>query len=169
LYIREGLDLTPLKFGGTGSNSASEIQPNFLPDKYESGTLNLPGIAGLKASVEFIAKKGVEKIQTQMQNLTNILIERLSVVPGIIIYGTKNKNLQTGVVSINIKEKEPSEVGDFLDRKYDIAVRVGLHCSPQTHKTIGTFPKGTVRISLGPFNTPEDIDNLCKALCLIAG
>jgi len=168
-YIKEGIKLTPLKFGGTGSNSESQIQPDFLPDKYESGTLNLPGIAGLRAGVEFIKNKGIKEIQTQMQNLTGLLIEKLSGIPEIIVYGTKNKILQTGVVSINVKEREPSEIGEILDRRYDIAVRVGLHCSPQTHKSIGTFPKGTVRVSLNLFNTTEEINKLCEALCQIIG
>lgn len=169
LYIRKGSELKPLKFGGTGSNSESQLQPEFLPDKYESGTLNLPGIAGLKASIEFILNKGIENIQTQVQNLTGLLIEKLSTITGTIIYGTKDKSLQTGVVSINIKGRDPAEIGNLLDKKFDIAVRVGLHCSPQTHKTIGTFPKGTVRISLGIFNTASDIDKISEALCQITG
>lgn len=169
LYIKEGIELKPLKFGGTGSNSESEIQPDLLPDKFESGTLNLSGIAGLKASIEFISKKGVNNIRSRVKNLIGMLIEKLSVIGDVIIYGPKDAELQTGVISINIKGKEPSEIGDLLDRKYDIAVRVGLHCSPQTHKTIGTFPKGTIRLSIGLFNTNEDIDKLCEALCQIVG
>jgi len=169
LYIKEGIRLRPLKFGGTGSNSESEIQPEFLPDKYESGTLNLPGIVGLKASVEFTLNRGIKNIQTQVQNLAGGLIGKLSAITGIKIYGTKNKRLQTGVVSVNIKDREPSQISEILDEKYDIGVRVGLHCSPQTHKTIGTFPKGTVRVSLGLFNTTKEIDNLCEALCQIIG
>lgn len=169
LYIREGIELTPLKFGGTGSHSEFEMQPDFLPDKFESGTLNLPGISGLKESIKFIKKKGIINIQKQMRTLTGELLSKLSRNEKVIIYGTKDKALQTGVVSINIKDKEPSEVGNFLDKEYDIAVRIGLHCSPQTHKTIGTFPKGTVRISLGLFNTTDQIDKLCEALCQITG
>jgi len=168
-YIRKGIELRPLKFGGTGSNSEFEIQPDFLPDKYESGTLNLPGIAGLKAGIGFILNRGIKNIQSQMQNLTGLLIEKLSTIEDIVIYGTKNRELQTGVVSINIKGKEPSEIGDVLDKKYDIAVRIGLHCSPQCHKTIKTFPRGTVRISLGPFNIIDHIDELHEALCQIIG
>lgn len=165
LYIKEGIELKPLKFGGTGSNSASLLQPDFLPDKYESGTLNLPGIAGLNAGIRFILKKGIDNISDHIQNLTGILIEKLLKLKGITVYGTRNKNLQTGVVSINIKGIEPSEIGRILDKEYDIATRVGLHCSPLAHKTIGTFPKGTVRISLGLFNTVQEIEEVVKALC----
>jgi cysteine desulfurase family protein len=169
LYIREGIELGPLKFGGTGSHSEFEMQPDFLPDKFESGTLNLPGLAGLKASIEFVEETGVCNIQTKIHNFTSILIKALSKIEKITIYGTKNINSRIGVVSIRNKEKSPSAVGEFLDKEYNIAVRVGLHCSPQCHKTIGAFPEGTVRISLGIYNTEAQIDILCKALCQIAG
>lgn len=169
LYIKKGIELKPLKYGGTGSRSEFEVQPDFLPDKYESGTLNLPGIAGLKASIEFIEDTGVFDIQKKIHHLTSILIEKLFRTEKIVIYGTRNTNSRTGVVSINIKGKSPSDIGYFLDKEYDIGVRVGLHCSPQCHKTIGTFPDGTVRISLGLFNTEAHMDILCKALCEIAG
>lgn len=169
LYINTNIRLKPLKFGGTGSNSEFQTQPDFLPDKYESGTLNLPGIAGLRSGIEFVLTTGMNYIRNHLQNLTKKLIEKLSENDQIIIYGTKNFKLQTGIVSINVKNKEPSEVGKLLDRKYSIATRVGLHCSPQTHMTIGTFPKGTVRISFGVFNQSEDIDILHKALCEITG
>jgi len=167
LYIRKGIKIYPLKYGGTGSYSESEMQPDFLPDRFESGTLNLPGISGLRKGIEFIKEKGITNIQKEMHALTAVLINRLSKIEKLTIYGTRDKTLQTGIVSFNINRKDPSEVGQLLDNEYDIAVRIGLHCSPQTHKTIGTFPNGTVRISLGSFNTIEDIDKLCEALCQI--
>lgn len=169
LYVKKGIDLTPLKFGGTGSNSESQFQPDFLPDKFESGTLNLPGIAGLHAGIKFVLNEGIDNIRNHIHKLAEMLIKQLSKIDEIVIYGPRDLSFQKGVVSINMKNMEPSEVGDLLDKKYGIAVRVGLHCSPQAHKTIGTFPKGTVRIGLGLFNTLEDIDKLCKALCQIAG
>jgi len=169
LYIKEGIELRPLKFGGTGSNSEADTQPDFLPDKYESGTLNLPGIAGLEAGIGYVLNRGIKSIRHHIQNLTNMLIEQLGKIDNITVYGTKDAELQVGVVSININGKDPSEVGDMLDKKYNIAVRVGLHCSPHTHRTIETFPKGTVRISPGLFNTNEDIDKLCEALCQLTG
>jgi len=169
LYIKEGIELRPLKFGGTGSNSESQLQPDFLPDKYESGTLNLPGIAGLKAGVEFITKIGVGKIRSHIQSLTKRLFNKLSEIEEIVIYGPLKTEKCTGVVSITMKNRTPDEIGRFLDNQYNLSVRVGLHCSPQTHKTIGTFPKGTVRISPGFFNKDKDIDSLVEALCAIGG
>jgi len=168
LYIKEGMKLTPLEFGGTGSRSDFEIQPDFLPDKYESGTPNLIGIAGLGASVKFILNEGVESIREKEQKLTKELLQKLKEIKKVIIYGTQDSQRQTSVVSINIKNMESSEVGDILDRDYDIAVRCGLHCAPIAHKTIGTFPSGTVRISSGYFNTEADIDYLSRAIREIA-
>ncbi len=167
LYIRENFDLVPLRFGGTGSNSGSEYQPDFLPDRYESGTLNLPGIAGLRAAVKFVLERGISNIHKHIQNLTGELIEQLRKIKDIIIYGPQHKDLQTGVVSINLKGMTPAEAGEILDREFDIAVRVGLHCSPQAHKTIQTFPSGTIRVSLGIFNTVQDVNKFCEALCQI--
>jgi selenocysteine lyase/cysteine desulfurase len=158
-----------LKFGGTGSKSEHETQPEFLPDRYESGTPNLVGIAGLGAGVKYVAQKGIENMRRNHQNLTDYLLLKLKQIAGVEIYGTQNSAMQTSVVSINIKGKEASEVGDILNRDYDIAVRCGLHCSPAAHKTIGTFPKGTARISPGHFNTEDDIDFLTGALRAIAG
>ncbi|MCK4307707.1 aminotransferase class V-fold PLP-dependent enzyme [candidate division WOR-3 bacterium] len=168
LYIKEGIKLTPLKFGGTGSRSEFEIQPDFLPDKYESGTPNLIGIAGLGASVKFILEKGVENIRRKEEKLTEYLLQKLKEIKKVIIYGTQDSRKQTSVVSINIKNMESSDVGDILDRDYDIGVRCGLHCAPIAHKTIGTFPSGTVRISSGYFNTEADIDYLSRAIRKIA-
>ena len=168
LYIREGIELPPLKQGGTGSWSEFEIQPNFLPDKYESGTLNLIGIAGLGAGVEFLLDEEVANIRKKEQELTDYLLLKLKVIDGIVIYGPKESSKQTSVVSINIKDRDPSKVGEMLDREFNIGVRCGLHCAPGAHKTVGTFPQGTIRISLGYFNTKEDIDYLNEALCIIA-
>ncbi len=164
LYIKEDIKLTPLKFGGTGSKSEFETQPDFLPDKYESGTPNLIGITGLGASVKFILDKGVENIREKEKKLTEYLLQELQKIKKVIIYGTQDSQKQTAVVSINIKDMESSDVGDILDRDYEIGVRCGLHCAPIAHQTIGTFPSGTVRISLGYFNTEADIDYLLRAI-----
>lgn len=169
LYMKKCIELQPLKFGGTGSNSESTVQPTFLPDKFESGTLNLPGIAGLKASIKYIESISVIEIQRKIINLTNTLIDNLYDKEKINIYGVKVPDQRTGVVLIDITGKTPSFVGRVLDEKYDIGVRVGLHCSPQCHRTIGTFPDGGVRVSIGWFNTEKDIEILCGALCQIAG
>lgn len=168
LYIREGIDIQPLRFGGTGSRSEFEFQPVFSPDRFESGTLNIIGLAGLGAAVKYLLQKGVNTIRAQEQRLTHSLSERLSQMKGVILYGPRDPKRQTGLISINVDTLEPSEVGYKLDTQYDIAVRVGLHCSPAAHRTLGTFPQGTVRISPGPFNTEDDIEALCTALEEIA-
>jgi len=168
LYIREGIGLQPLRFGGTGSRSEFESQPDFLPDRYESGTLNTIGIAGLGAAVNYIQERGVDTIRAEGQRLTGILLKRLSKIDKVTVYGPGEVERQTGVISITIEGMEPSEVGFELDSRYDIAVRVGLHCSPATHKILGTFPEGTVRISVGPFNSEDDIDILCGSIEEIA-
>ncbi|MFH1624677.1 MAG: aminotransferase class V-fold PLP-dependent enzyme, partial [Pseudomonadota bacterium] len=140
LYIKEGLELQPLKYGGTGSNSEREEQPDFLPDKYECGTLNTVGIAGLGAGVRYVIEEGIDEIRLQEIELTKRLLSGLEAIRGVTIYGTKDAKKQTATVSINVDGLEPSHVGYILDREFDIMVRVGLHCAPSAHKTIGTLP-----------------------------
>ncbi len=168
LFIREGLDVTPLRFGGTGSRSEFEVQPDFSPDKYESGTLNVIGIAGLGAAVKFIMERGIDAIRAEETRLTGLLLDKLSGMKSLAVYGSREAHCRTGVVSINIEGMEPSEVGLQLDERFHIAARVGLHCSPASHRTLGTFPGGTVRLSLGPFNTDNDVEMVCNALEKIA-
>ncbi|MDI6618717.1 MAG: aminotransferase class V-fold PLP-dependent enzyme [Clostridiales bacterium] len=150
--------------GGTGSESDMENQPEILPDKYEGGTLNTPGIASLKSGIDFIKKKTIDKIRRHEQNLTDIFLNGLSSIDGITVYGPRNPALQTGTVSINIKDMDPSEVSFILDSKYGIMTRSGLHCAPSAHKTIETFPKGTVRFSIGYFNTEDEIGYTLDAI-----
>ncbi len=168
IYIKEGIDPEPLKYGGTGSRSEEEFQPDFIPDKYESGTLNIAGIAGLGAGVNFILSEGVESIREKELELTQRLINGLSSIPKVVVYGGRSAKEQLGIVSFNIEGYSPSEVGYYLDEKFDIMCRVGLHCSPSAHKTIGTFPDGTVRLSLGVFTTEDDIDKVINAVNIIA-
>lgn len=161
LVIGERVDISrlrPLKCGGTGSRSEYELQPDFLPDRYESGTPNVVGLAGLVAGVRWVLARGVAQIRTEEQALTERLIEGLLDIPGVTVYGGHEAHRQVAVVSFNITGKAPSEVGLRLDQEYGILCRVGLHCSPAAHRTIGTFPTGTVRFALGAFNTPEEID-----------
>lgn len=150
--------------GGTGSESHLETQPNFLPDKFESGTLNTPGIAGLKSAIEFINNVGINNIRQHEENLTSVFLEGLSNINNIEIYGPRDTKLQTGTVSININGMDPGEVSYILDNEYRIMTRSGIHCAPSAHKTIGTYPKGAVRFSIGYFNTLEDIDKALYAL-----
>jgi cysteine desulfurase family protein len=192
LYIKEGLNIRPLKRGGTGSVSESMQQPEFLPDALESGTRNNVGIAGLGAAVDFILAEGVSKIREHEEALTAALLKALYHVPGITIYGPLRAEDQTatlsvtfdrilpieseqtlgGCGSINLAWMEegipPPEAADILNSRYDIFVRVGLHCAPLAHQTLGTFPEGTVRISMGYFNTLQDIDDAANAIRNIA-
>jgi len=168
LYIREGIQLEPLKEGGTGSESILETQPDILPDKYEAGTLNAAGLAGLGAAVRFILLQGVENIRKREMELTAHLLDKLRENDAIRIYGPDDSEKQVGVVSINIGDHQPEEIGYVLDEVYGIMVRTGLHCAPCAHRTIGTVERGTLRISLGYFNTEAEIDYTVQALRQIA-
>jgi len=168
LFVREGIDLKPLRLGGTGSKSESWDHPDFLPDKYECGTPNTPGIVGLGEGVRFVVGTGVDEIRRYEMKLTRSLLEGLEDIEEITVYGPRNPDEQTATVSINVKGREASEVGYRLDREFDIMTRVGLHCNPGAHKTIGTFPGGTVRLSMGYFNTPEEVGQVLEALREIA-
>jgi len=163
LYIAPDVDLIPLKQGGTGSRSEYEEQPDFLPDKYEAGTPNTVGIAGLGAGVKFILNTGIEKIWKKKKSLSQYLLERLKSIKDVQIYGSFKED-KLPIVSFNLGKIQPSKVAQLLDEKYKIMVRPGLHCAPLAHRTIGTFPEGTVRISLGYFNTEKEIDYLIKCL-----
>ena len=160
--------IEPLMRGGTGSKSEEEEQPEFLPDKYESGTPNTPGIAGLGEGVRFILKEGIERIKEKKEILTLKLIEGLKDIKGIKIYGPLDPKRQIGIVSFNLEGNSPAEVSHLLDEKYGILSRPGLHCAPSAHKTIGTFPFGTVRFSVGYFNTEEEIEYTIQAVRQLA-
>jgi cysteine desulfurase family protein len=163
LCIRSKADLKTLKYGGTGSQSNSMEQPNFLPDKFESGTLNTPGIVGLLRGIEFIEKIGIDNIKKKEMNLINYLIDELKRLNYIQLYGELDEEEKTSLISFNIEGIESSEVGRLLnDRK--IYVRTGYHCCSLVHKLIGTENKGTVRASVGYFNCEEDIKRLIEAL-----
>jgi cysteine desulfurase family protein len=172
LYIGPRVDLErfePLKRGGTGSRSEMEEQPDFLPDLCESGTTNAVGLAGLGAGVRFVLEQGVENIRRHEEALTAQLIEGLKAVPGVTLYGGRDAARQAVTVSFSIAGLEPSEVGLRLDEEYDIMARVGLHCAPSAHKTIGTFPTGTVRFGLSYFSTEEEVEAALRAVREMAG
>jgi cysteine desulfurase family protein len=169
LFIREGLSLKPIREGGTGSFSELLLQPEKMPDRYESGTLNTSGIAGLAAGVRFLLEQGVETLQEKEAILTNKLLEGISQISGITFFGPPPGKLRTGVVSLLIKGVEPAQTTIILDNVFDIAVRAGLHCAPDTHWTLGTLESGgTVRLSIGAFNTEEEINFCLEALRSIA-
>ena len=168
LYVGERVDLDSLREGGTGVYSEQEEQPTGLPYRYESGTLNGVGICGLGAGLKYIFNEGLDRICAYEQYLTGRLFEGLSKIPGLTLYSAKDRSKQAPVISFNIEGYEPAEVGIILDQAFDIKVRTGLHCSPAAHKTVGTYPLGTVRLSPGYFNTDEEVDFALQTLQKIA-
>ena len=157
-------EFEPIKTGGTGSNSGSEEQPKFLPDMAESGTPNTVGLAGLVVAIQCILEKGIEAIRAHEIALAQELIDGLREIPKVTVYGGLDARLQTSTVSFNIEGMEPSDVGCRLDEEHGVMCRVGLHCTPASHKTIGTFPDGTVRFGLGFFNTSEEVKKALYAV-----
>jgi cysteine desulfurase family protein len=167
LIISERVDakqVAPLIEGGTGSQSELEEQPGFLPDKFESGTANLASIAGLHAGLRWIMAHGVDAIRQHENNLIQALLNGLSVIPGIMVYGTHSIEKSVAIVSFTANHKRVSELGLRLDEEYGILSRVGLHCAPSAHKTIGTFPEGTVRLAPGIFTSLNDISETLHAI-----
>jgi cysteine desulfurase / selenocysteine lyase len=167
LYVGERVDLDTVRDGGTGSYSRMEVQPEVLPDKFESGTLNSIGIAGLGAGLKFIADIGMDRIRAHEENLTSHLIERLSGIKGVVLYIAPEKRRQAPVVSFNLFGYLARDVGLVLDESYGIMVRAGLQCSPRMHRVLSTFPTGTVRISPGYFTTEEEIEAVASAIAKI--
>jgi len=161
-------EMRPLKQGGTGSRSESEEQPSFLPDMCESGTPNTVGLAGLGAGVQYVIGRGVEEIRAHEVHLTRGLIAGMVEIPGVTVYGGLDAEMQTATVSFNIDGLAPSEVGLMLDEEHGIMSRVGLDCAPAAHRTIGTFPVGTVRFSLSALSTTDEVDAAVEAVREIA-
>jgi len=172
LVIGERVDLDrllPLKRGGTGSRSEWEEQPGFLPDRFESGTANAVGLAGLAAGLRWVLARGVGAVRQHEMVLTRQLITGLGEIEGVTVYGGLDAARQIATISFNVSGLEPSEVGLRLDEEYQIMCRVGLHCAPAAHRTLGTFPGGTVRLAPGVFNTVEQVDETLQAVREIAG
>ena len=168
LFIGNRANLDSIREGGTGSFSEQEEQPDILPDKYESGTLNSVGIAGLGAGLKFIFDESLDKIIAHEQFLAAKLIAGMRGIPGVNLYLPKDLSRMAPVVSFNIKGYQPGEVGTILDQAFDIKARAGLQCAPVAHKTLGTFPSGTVRISPGYLNLAEEIELTVNAVERIA-
>jgi cysteine desulfurase family protein len=163
-YLREGLKLAPLLYGGTGTNSASLDQPSVWPEGMESGTRNVPGIAALGAGIDFILNEGLEKIRRHEVGLIIRLQELLATLPQVEILGPREAELRTGLLSCTFGGISPDYVSAQLDRKYGIITRSGLHCAPLAHQTAGTLKQGALRISPGVFNTSADMEVLYLAL-----
>lgn len=166
LYIRPGLEkeILPLVRGGTGSASEHEEQPEFMPDRYESGTPNAAGLAGLAAGTEFILSTGVDTIRKHEMGLVSLFMEGIESIPGYTCYGPGDAVHRTAVISITSEHITSSEIAFILDEEYGIMCRPGLHCAPSAHVTMGTHPGGTCRFSFSFFNKEEEILTALKAL-----
>lgn len=153
----------PFMHGGSGSNSLLTEMPPFLPDMLEAGTHNMPGIAGLKAGLDFIQKYGTKNIFAYEKLLTDTMAEGLRSVPGVTVYASERIDSQGGVVSFDVQGFSAEEAGELL-AKMGVAVRAGLHCAPLAHKTAGTLAKGTVRASVSTFSRKSDVDVLIESV-----
>lgn len=168
LISRDDFQLEPLIYGGTGSHSELLEQPNGWPDRYEAGTLNTPGIAGLLAGLEEIEKLGLANIRKHEERLMNICLEEMKAIDGITVFGPTDLRHRVGVISFKINGVSSHEVAMILDEHYNIAVRAGLHCAPLVHEQLKTNEDGLIRVSFGPYNTEEEVRILIEALQEIA-
>jgi selenocysteine lyase/cysteine desulfurase len=160
--------MVPLKQGGTGSRSEFEEQPDFLPDRFESGTPNGVGIAGLLAGVQFVLEKGVDQIRQKESQLMNKLIGGLEEISTLKIYGPESTKDRIATFSFNLAGFSPSDVTFRLEREFGILCRSGLHCAPSAHRTIGTFPEGTLRFGLSVFNAEAEIERAIGAIRVVS-
>jgi len=168
LCVGEGVTLKPLLYGGTGTRSTSDAQPEELPERLESGTLNVVGLAGLHAALEFLHEIGLNRCRAHERALLGLLMDGLRRIQAVRLHGPAETARHGGALSFTLDGLDPATVGYRLDTEFDIGVRVGLHCAPEAHRTIGTFPDGTVRVSPGWFTTPADIDRFLTAVRTLA-
>ncbi|MEJ8554189.1 aminotransferase class V-fold PLP-dependent enzyme [Tepidibacter sp. Z1-5] len=164
LIVNWDKDINPLKSGGTGGDSSYEYQPNYFPNRLETGTPNVSGIVGLLEAIKFIQEKGIDTILNKEKEVLSYAFKRLEEVEHISIYGPKNTEKIISVIAFNLKDKSAEEVAYELDQNYGIMIRAGLHCAPSAHSVIGTQKIGTARIGIGYFNEKEDIDLFVDAL-----
>ncbi len=162
LYVREGIDIYPLLEGGTGGNSETPYLPDIYPERMESGTVNLPGLAGLCEGTKYVLKLGCEQIGYYEKRLAQKLAEGLSTIKGIKILGPQNPILRSNVVSITSEKADGATMAERLDREFYIATRSGLHCAPLAARTLGI--EESLRFSVGPFNTEKDISEALFAM-----
>lgn len=157
-------EMEPLFTGGTGSISDSEEQPDFLPDKFESGTMNIPAIYGLRRALQFLQETGIENIRAHELGLAEAFIREMDAIPGVRLAGTRDMTKRVAVVSLDFTGHDNAEVSFRLDSEYGISTRCGMHCAPNAHKTLDTYPQGTVRFTFGYRNTMEDVQYAVDAV-----
>jgi cysteine desulfurase family protein len=168
MYIAGGVSVAATRFGGSGILSDCPRQPDQFPLRLEAGTVNILGVAGLSAGIDFIEREGMENIHCREMELLKKLREGLSRIEGITFYGPAGYKNRVAVLSFNLSGIEATRLGSLLAERYDIATRAGLHCAPRLHRVLGTAPEGTVRVSPGPLNSPDDIDYFLGAVDEIA-
>jgi cysteine desulfurase family protein len=168
LYVGRRASLRAWREGGTGGDSSSETQPQEFPHFLEGGTPNVLGVAGLAAGVKYVQEQGIDRIRQHEAALSERLWQRLEEIGGYEILGHRDHAQRVGTLSLRSQVLPAAELGGILDQAFDIAIRPGLHCAPYIHRSLGTFPEGTVRVSPGAFSTEEDIDQLVRALQEIA-
>lgn len=164
LYVREPMSLPVIKTGGTGSRSSDLKQPDAMPDRFESGTLNTPGVLGLQMGLDFVRSQGREKLYAQEYALTQVLMEKLQGIPGVKLYGPPIGEPRVPVISFNLGDLDSAEVSYILDDEFGIITRGGLHCAPLIHRRLGTIEQGAVRVSLGAFSTEQEIEVFLEAI-----
>ena len=164
LCLAPHVELPPLIHGGTGTSSESHYQPLELPLAMEAGTHNMAGIAGLRAALAYVLERGVDSIRAKEQFLMQGLLEGLGGIKGLMVYGPPGAQERVAVVSVNMVGMHPGHLATVLEEGFGILVREGLHCSPSAHQTLGTFPQGTVRISLGPLQGEKEVEAVLTAL-----
>jgi cysteine desulfurase family protein len=164
LVLDPGLQVEPTRFGGTGVDSGSLFHTETFPHRLESGTLNLLGILGLFESLDFFERETIEALRGREMALTERLRDGLQDTEGIILYCSLDLSQHIPLLTVNVDGLDPLDVGDILDGDFGISVRVGLHCAPLVHESLGTSPRGAVRFSFGPFNTEEHVDAVLTAM-----
>lgn len=160
--------LDPIIAGGTGSASDREYLPEYLPDRFESGTPNLPGIYGWEAALRFVEATGVETLRAHEMALCKRFLDGLTTIEGVALCGTRELDRRVGVISVDFLRQDNAEAAFRLETEFGILTRCGLHCAPSAHRTLGTFPRGTVRFSLGFANGPADVDAALEAIRAIS-
>jgi len=164
LIVNCDAEIHPLISGGTGGDSAYEYQPDYYPNHLEAGTMNVSGIIGLGAALEFLEAEGLENIRHKEDALMDYALNALKVIPGIELYGPQNSSKTVGVIPFNLEGHVPEEIAFFLDQNCHVMIRAGLHCAPSAHRLIGTLERGTCRIGIGYFNETAHIDALVAGL-----
>ncbi len=168
LYVREGIKISPTRFGGTGIRSQERFQPEDFPYCLECGTVNMVGVAGLYASLDYLNRRGLTNIHRYEMKLTRLLVDELQKIDRVVLYCSEISKNHLPLISFNIRGFKARDTGALLDEKYHIYHRAGLHCAPLVHEQLGTAPEGTVRFAIGPFNTRKDIETAIEAVRAIA-